>query len=392
MSFEPGGKKPRPSAGGARRILYYRNPMGLPDTSPVPKKDWMGMDYIPVYEGEEQDDGKTVKVSLDKVQRSGVRTEKVEARVLVRPVRAVGSVTIDERRLTVVALRSDGYVEELFVNATGQSVRAGQPLFRVYSSDIVQAQIDLVVAMGMGPRGVTGSDPDRAIRGAMQRLRNLAVPESRIREIRETKALPRTLDWPAPADGTVIGKRIINGQRVQAGDELYRIADLTKVWVIADVAESDLAAVEIGTRASVTLRAYPTQPFDGEVTFIYPEVRTETRTARVRIEVPNLDGRLKVDMYADVVLHAGAGEQPVLTVPASAVIDSGSRQVVLIAKGEGRFEPRPVKLGRRSDGYVEVLEGVTSGEEVVTAATFLIDAESNLKAALQAFTQPEPPK
>jgi Cu(I)/Ag(I) efflux system membrane fusion protein len=186
----------------------------------------------------------------------------------------------------------------------------------------------------------------------------------------------------------VIEKRVINGQRVKAGDELYRIADHTHLWVIADVAESDLSAIKIGTRAIVTVRAYAAQPVEGEVTFIYPELRAETRTARVRIELPNPNDRLKIDMYADIVLQAGADEQPAITVPASAVIDSGTRQIVLIAKGEGRFEPRAVKLGRRGGGYVEVLDGVNKGEEVVTAATFLIDAESNLKAALQAFTQP----
>ena len=160
----------------------------------------------------------------------------------------------------------------------------------------------------------------------------------------------------------------------------------------SDVAESDLPTIKIGTRATVTVRAYPAQPIEGEVTFIYPELRMETRTARVRIEIPNPDGRLKIDMYADVLFQAGADEQPAIAIPASAVIDSGTRQVVLVAKGEGRFEPRAVKLGRRGDGYVEVLDGISKGEEVVTAATFLIDAESNLRAALQAFTQPEAPK
>jgi membrane fusion protein, copper/silver efflux system len=352
--------------------------MGLPDTSPVPKKDWMGMDYIPVYEGEEQDDGKTVKVSLDKVQRSGVRTEKAEERVIVHPVRGVGTVMHDESRLTIVTMRSDGYIEELFVNKTGQHVHAGEPLFRVYSPDIVAAQIDLRVG------------------GAEQRLRNLGVPDSHIREVRAGKN-PLSLVWPAPATGDVIEKRVINGQRVKAGDELYRIADHAHVWVMADVAEADLPAVRIGTRATVMVRAYMAQPIEGEVTFIYPELKAETRTARVRIEVPNPDGRLKIDMYADVVFQTGADESPVITVPASALIDSGVRQIVLVAKGEGRFEPRPVKLGRRGDRYVEVLEGVSKGEEVVTSATFLIDAESNLKAALQAFTQkdftqPEAPK
>jgi Cu(I)/Ag(I) efflux system membrane fusion protein len=394
ISFEPAGKKPAATAGGPRKILYYRNPMGLPDTSPVPKKDWMGMDYIPVYEGEEQDDGKTVKVSLDKVQRSGVRTETVETRVIVRPVRAVGTVMHDESRLTIVTMRSDGFIEDLFVSRTGQHVHAGEPLFRVYSADIQRAQIDLLTAMGTSQRGsgVTASDASRNVEGALQRLRNLAVPESRIREVRETGANPRTLDWPAPVTGDVIEKKVINGQRVQAGQELYRIADHAHLWVIADVAESDLSAIKIGTRASVTVRAYASQPIEGEVTFIYPELRAETRTARVRIEIPNPDGRLKVDMYADVVFQAGAKEDPAIAVPASAVIDSGTRQVVLVVKGEGRFEPRAVKLGRRGDGYVEILDGISKGEEVVTAATFLIDAESNLKAALQAFTQPEAPK
>jgi Cu(I)/Ag(I) efflux system membrane fusion protein len=393
ISFEPGGKKPTPTAAGPRKILYYRNPMGLPDTSPVPKKDWMGMDYIPVYEGEQQDDGKTVKVSLDKIQRSGVRTEAVEARVIMHPVRAVGTVMHDESRLTVVTMRSDGFVEDLFVSRTGQHVHAGEPLFRVYSADIQRAQIDLLIAIGTGQRGsgVPAPDANRNLEGALQRLRNLAVPESRIREVREKGVNPRTLDWPAPATGDVIEKKIINGQRVQAGQELYRIADHSHLWVIADVAEADLHAIKIGTRANVTVRAYAAQPIEGEVTFIYPELRAETRTARVRIEIPNPDGRLKVDMYADVVFQTGAAE-PVAAVPASAVIDSGTRQVVLVAMGEGRFEPRPVKLGVRGDGYVEVREGVSKGEEVVTSATFLIDAESNLRAALQAFTQPEAPK
>ena len=360
-----------------RRILYYHNPMGLPDTSPVPKKDSMGMDYIPVYADEAQDDTKFVKVSLEKVQRSGVRTQAVESRVIVHPVRAVGTVVHDETRLTIVAMRSEGFIEDLFVNKTGEHVHEGQPLFRVYSPEIQKAQVDFLFGLS--------STKD----GPVQRLRNLGVPEAHIRKLQETRTNLRTVDWLSPAAGDVIDKRVINGQRVNAGDELYRIAEHSQLWVIADVAESDLAALKIGTRAVVTVRAYPMQPFEGKITFIYPHLRTETRTARVRIEVPNPDGRLKVDMYADVTFQTGTDEAPALAVPASAIIDSGARQVVLLAKGEGRFEPRPVKLGRRGDDYVEILEGVTKSEEVVTSAMFLIDAESNLKAALQAFTQPE---
>lgn len=388
--FTPPPANPQ-SAPGQRKVRFYRNPMGLADVSPVPKKDSMGMDYIPVYEGDEQSDGTTVKVSLDKIQRTGVRTEPAEMRVLVQPVRAVGTVAIDERRLTIVTLRSDGYIEDLFVNTTGQSVHAGEPLFRVYSPQIQQAQIDLL-AVGTGQRGIAAADTESFLNGAMQRLRNLGVPESRIREVRDSGINPRTLDWPAPAGGTVLAKRIINGQRVSAGDELYRIADLSRVWVIADVAESDLADVRPGTPATVTFKAYPRQPVDGVVTFIYPEVRTETRTVRVRIEVLNPDELLKPDMYADVVFHVAADRAPVTSVPTSAVLDDGMRQIVLVAKGEGRFEPRPVKLGRRGDGYVEIVEGLRQGEEIVIAATFLIDAESNLQTALKTFSEQVPVK
>jgi Cu(I)/Ag(I) efflux system membrane fusion protein len=378
------------AAQSGRKVLFYRNPMGLPDTSPVPKKDSMGMDYIPVYDGDVQEQGSTVKLSVERIQRSGVRIEPAQSLVLAQAVRAVGAVALDERRLTVVSMRSEGYVEDLFVDTTGQTVRKGESLFRVYSPDIQQALADLLVVSGRGQSAPAMGQS--SLNGTMRRLRNLGVPEIRIQELRESGVNPRTIDWPSPASGTIISKRIINGQRISAGDELYRIADLSLVWVIADVAEADLADIKPGTRASVIFRAYMGAPVEGVVTFIYPEMRAETRTARVRIEVPNPDGRLKTDMYADVVFHIEGSGIPVATVPSSAIIDSGSRQVVLVAKGEGRFEPRAVKLGRRGDGRVEIVEGLTAGEEVVTSATFLIDAESNLQTALKAFTQPGPAK
>jgi Cu(I)/Ag(I) efflux system membrane fusion protein len=373
------------------KILYYRNPMGHPDTSPVPKKDSMGMDYIPVYE-DEQDDGKTVKVSLDKIQRTGVRTEKIEAQTVSRTVRGVGTVQHDESLMWVVTVRSDGYVEDLFVNRTGQHVRKGEPLFRFYSAQIQLAQADLLVALRA--EGTSSkSEANRNLAGAMQRLRNLDVPDSRIEEVRKTIANPRTLDWASPATGDIVEKKVIEGQRVMAGDELFRIADHSSVWVVAEVAEADVAAIKVGMRATVTLRAFSTTPHEGVVTFIYPEMlKPETRTVSVRIELPNPDGLMKPGMYADVVFQPDGGEAPVTAVPVSAVIDSGTRQVVLVAKGEGRFEPREVKLGRRGDGFTEVTEGLQPGEEVVVSANFLIDAESNLKAALQSFSQQEMPQ
>jgi membrane fusion protein, copper/silver efflux system len=373
-------------ASSKRKILYYRNPMGHPDTSPVPKKDPMGMDYIAVY-ADDEDDPNTVKVSLDKIQRSGVRTEKVATRPLTRTVRGIGTVEHDESLLWIVTVRSDGYVEDLFVNKTGQHVREGEPLFRFYSPQIQLAQADLVVAM-RAEGASAKSDTSRNVAGAIQRLRNLGVPDSRIDEVRNSLTNPRTIDWASPATGDVIEKKVIEGQRVAAGDELFRIADHANVWVVAEVAEADIAAIKVGSPATVTLRASAGEPHEGVVSFIYPEMmKPETRTISVRIELPNPDGNIKTGMYADVLFRAGEGDAPATAIPDSAIIDSGTRQIVLVAKGEGRFEPREVKLGRRGEGYTEVTSGLELGEEVVTSATFLIDAESNLKAALQAFSQ-----
>jgi membrane fusion protein, copper/silver efflux system len=373
-------------ASSKRKILYYRNPMGHPDTSPVPKKDPMGMDYIAVY-ADDEGDPNTVKVSLDKIQRSGVRTEKVATRPLTRTVRGIGTVEHDESLLWIVTVRSDGYVEDLFVNKTGQHVREGEPLFRFYSPQIQLAQADLVVAMrAEGASAKSGTS--RNVEGAIQRLRNLGVPDSRIDEVRNSLTNPRTIDWASPATGDVIEKKVIEGQRVAAGDELFRIADHANVWVVAEVAEADIAAIKVGSPATVTLRASAGEPHEGVVSFIYPEMmKPETRTISVRIELPNPDGNIRTGMYADVLFRAGEGDAPATAIPDSAIIDSGTRQIVLVAKSEGRFEPREVKLGRRGEGYTEVTSGLELGEEVVTSATFLIDAESNLKAALQAFSQ-----
>lgn len=366
---------------GKGKLLYYRNPMGLADTSPVPKKDWMGMDYIPVYEGEEQEAG-TVKVSLDRVQRSGVRSEPAAMRVLARPVRAPGVAKPDERTMRNVSLRADGFIDKLYVNALGQHVNAGDPMFVVYSPQMVSVQVDYRNAIRSFARDTFTEQ------GALQRLRNLGVPEDVIERVK-TSPDPRLLiTWPAPVSGVVMAKNIVEGQMAKAGDELYRLADLSSIWVIADVAEQELGAVKIGAPTRLTFRAFPGETFTGKVTFILHELDPATRTGKVRIEVKNPEHRIKHEMFADVEIDSGADARPVLTVPVSSVIDSGNRQVVLVDKGDGRFQPRPVTLGARGDDYVAILKGLQDGEQVVTAATFLIDAESNLKAALQAFTAP----
>jgi Cu(I)/Ag(I) efflux system membrane fusion protein len=252
-------------------------------------------------------------------------------------------------------------------------------MFVVYSPQIVSVQVDYRSARG-------SSDGDRRQWGALQRLRNFGLPESLIEEIRSSPQPLMQITWPAPVTGVVMTKNVVEGQMAKAGAELYRLADLSSIWVIADVAEQDIGLVKIGAPAKLSFRAFPGAGFQGKVTFILHELDAATRTAKVRIEVKNPEHRIKHEMYADVEIDAGAGEAPRLSVPASAIIDSGSRQVVLIDKGEGQFQPRAVKLGLRGDGFVEVLDGVKEGENVVVAANFLIDAESNLKAALAGFT------
>ncbi len=376
--------RPVPTKGEKRdrKILFYRNPMGLPDTSPTPKKDWMGMDYIPVYADEANDPPGTVRISPVKVQRAGVRTEEVTRRHLTRTIRAVGTIEPDESRLAVVTAKFGGFVEELFVPVTGATVRAGAPLMRVWieSAEILQKQSDLLTAL----RG-TGrpDDADRAARN----LRLFGISDAVINRLRDTREPVRSIVLTAPADGTVLQKPAVVGMRFASGETLFKTADLSRVWVMTQVSERDLALLRVGQTARVAVKAYTEEFREGQVAFVYPELSTATRTATVRIELPNADRRLKTGLYADVEIETRA-EGAVVAIPDSAVIDSGNRRVAFVSKGEGVFEPRHVVLGRRGNGFVEVRTGVAVGERIVITGNFLIDAESNLRAALATFTAP----
>jgi membrane fusion protein, copper/silver efflux system len=378
VSFEERAPETMTAKGGDRgKIRFYRNPMGLPDTSPTPKKDSMGMDYLPVYEGD-QDDDSSFKVSAGKLQKAGVQTEVVERRTLSTAVRAPGTVQEDERRKSVVALRFEGFIDTVENVTTGTHVHKGQRLMRIYGPSLSSAAAEYLSALNARPD--TGIS-NQALKGARRRLENLDAPEKFIADIERTREIPAYVSWPAPQDGEIVERVAVNGMRAAPGDVLFRLADHDVVWVLADIAERDLSLIEVGQKASVRLRAYPDRVFVGNVTLIYPHLMAETRTARIRIELPNPDDVLKPDMYADVEIATGT-EAPVVTVSSSAVIDSGERQVVLLDKGDGRFEPRPVKLGRSGGGRVEIKEGLAENDEVVVSANFLIDAESNLKAAL----------
>jgi Cu(I)/Ag(I) efflux system membrane fusion protein len=377
----------------AGKILYYRNPMGLPDTSPVPKKDPMGMDYVPVYEGGEPAQklpAGTVKISLDKVQLLGVRTEPVVPRELRRTVNAVGTIQANERLLYKVAPRFEGWIEKLYVNTTGQAVARGQPLMEVYSPDLVTAQEEYLIAL-RGAKELKDSGPEaqavmqRLAEGVLRRLRNWEISDKELLALQQDGKPLRLLPYRSAANGVVLQKPSVQGMRFMPGEVLFEIADLSSVWMLADVSEQDVGLVHLGQEAKLRIVAYPDKAFSGKVVFLYPTIDTETRTAKVRIELANPGALLKPAMFANVELASGHARGKVLAVPESAVLDSGARQVVLVRRGEGLFEPRTVKLGMRADGYIEVMEGLQSGDQVVVRANFLIDAESNLKAALETF-------
>ena len=365
------------------KIKYYRNPMGLPDSSPVPKKDSMGMDYIPVYEGEDSDDG-SVKLSPGKIQRTGVKSEPVMRQSIKSVIRAPGTIQEDERRVSVVALRFEGFVQSVANVTTGDHIHQGQVLMNVYSPALSSAAAEYLSAINAGATG-------KELKGARRRLENLATPEPAIKELERTREISLSIPWLAPQDGEILERNAVNGMRAGPGDVLFRIADHRLVWVVIDVAERDLSQVSVGTAVTIRPRGLGGQTFTGDVALIYPHLMTQTRTARIRVELPNPDELLRPEMYVDAEIETGT-QEPVLAVPESAVLDNGAQRAVLVDKGEGRFEPREVKVGRRGGGYVEITQGLGEGEAVVTSANFLIDAESNLKAALKGFAEASSPQ
>lgn len=379
-----------------RKLLYYRNPMGLADTSPTPKKDQMGMDYIAVYEGEDASgpagtagaaaSPNQVRISTEKIQKLGVRTEAVQMRPLGRTVRAAGRVEPDERRVYVIAPKFEGYVERLHVNVTGQPVAKGQALFEAYSPELVSAQREYAIAMqGTQAMKDAGGEAQSGMRqlaeSSLTRLRNWDLSPAQVTALMKSGQVQRSISFPSPVSGVVTEKKAVQGMRFMPGEMLYQVTDLSSVWVIADLSEQDIGNVKTGAAAKVTVTAYPNEVFSGRVTYVYPTLKADTRSVPVRVELANPGQRLKPAMFAQVELAVG-GKTPVLTVPDTAVIDTGTRRLVLVQAGVGRFEPREVELGGRGENFVEVIKGVSDGEQVVVAANFLIDAESNLKTAV----------
>jgi Cu(I)/Ag(I) efflux system membrane fusion protein len=345
----------------------------------------MGMDYIAVYEGDDSDDG-SVKVSPGKIQRTGVKSEPAARRVIRTMIRAPGAIQLDERRVSVIAMRAESYVQKVADVTTGAHVVKGQPLMEIYSPAMSSAAAEYISTLNSK---VTGGDGSYG-RGSRQRLMNLDMPDAAIVAMEKSRNVPIGIEWTSPRNGIVLERNVIEGMRAQPGETLFRIADHSVVWAIMDVAERDLGSVVVGQRALVRARSFPGREFSGKVNIIYPQINKETRTARVRVELSNPELLLLHDMYVDAEIDTGS-QDAVLAVPESAVLDTGGRQAVLVDKGEGRFEPREVKLGHRGGGYVEIREGLAEDDPVVVSANFLIDAESNLKAALKGFAEGSKP-
>ncbi len=377
---------PAAAAPESGKILYYRHPMGAADTSPVPKKDEMGMDYLPVYEKELANAGQ-IQISPEKIQKLGVKTETLEKRTLTRSIRALGSIQADERRIHAVTPKFEGWISHLYVNATGQTVKRGQPLLEVYSPELLTAQQEYLIArqgrqtLQQGSAQARGT-AEQLTENALQRLHYWDIAPAQLQRLQTRQQALDTLPLQSPVNGVVLEKPAQEGMRFMPGELLFRIADLSTVWLVIEIFEQDIGGVSLGQVAQVHINAYPDRLFSGKVEFIYPTLTAETRTVKVRVELPNTEGLLKPGLYGSVTLAVLDDKDVRLAVPDSAVIDSGARQVVLVQKAEGRFEPHVVKLGLQADGYWEVLAGLDEGDEVVTRANFLIDAESNLKSAL----------
>jgi Cu(I)/Ag(I) efflux system membrane fusion protein/cobalt-zinc-cadmium efflux system membrane fusion protein len=335
-----------------------------------------------------------VPVTLDarRQQLIGVRTAKA-VRVMVTPeVRAVGTVRPDETRQTEVNVKADGWIRDLRADFTGRPVRQGETLFTLYSPDLIATQEEYLLAIRGQTQAIAGQVPElrdystRLVDAARERLRRWDLGEAEIQELEQRGAAFETVPVRSPASGVIVEKTAIEGMHVTPGQTLFRIADLSVVWVEADVYERDVAAVRVGQAATVTLDAYPGQRFAGRATYIYPFVEEQTRTIKVRFQFPNPRGVLKPGMYANVELATPASSA--LSVPADAVLDSGREQVVFVALGDGYFEPRRVRLGRRVGATVEITEGLKEGEDVATGATFFLDSESQLQAVIRGFAPP----
>jgi Cu(I)/Ag(I) efflux system membrane fusion protein len=381
------------------KIAFYRNPMDPKITSPVFTKDSMGMDYIPVYESELKgaeappvEGLATVKIDAGRQQLIGLTTATAVEGAVGGAIRTTARVAVDETRVRHIHVKVDGYVEKLFVDFVGKPVAQGQPLFSLYSPDFVSAQEEFFLAQktqkDLAGGSLAGSGKE-LLEAARRRMELWDVPPAELDQIERSGQVRRTLTLRSPISGVVTAKSVVEGIRVTPADTTFEITDLSRVWGIADVYESELPKVRVGMPADLVLGSLPGRSFRGRVAFVDPQVDPKSRTVKVRVELPNPKGELKPEMYGEMSLQSQARKG--LTIPVDAVLDAGVRKIVFVALGEGRFQPREVQVGANLGESVEILGGLKKGEAVVSRANFLVDSESRLKAALAQFTtQPAP--
>ena len=341
------------------------------------------MEGMPGMENMPMGTGAAVEITPEHQRAFGITFGTAEQRPLADEIRATGSVVIDETRIVTVAPRFGGFVERLYVDFTGRPVTRGQPLLEIYSPELVSAQEELLLALRLEREMGTPHGSSELARAARQRLRAWDISDAQIDEVIRTGEARRTIPLHAPASGVVIDKPVTRGQSVQAGEKLYSIADLSRVWVEAELREADAAAIRVGALADVELTGVPGRSLRGRVEYVYPTIQSEARTLKARISVPNPDGSVRPGMFATVRLRMAA--RSALTVPASAVINTGQRTLVFVDLGGGRFKPQEIIAGRTAGEFTEVISGVEPGQRVVTSAQFLLDSESNLAEVMKSM-------
>lgn len=350
-----------------------------------------GMTLVPVEEEQKMEEMEmpqgTVQISPEKQQLIGVTFAKAEFRTIIKTVRTVARLTYDETRLKDINTKFPGWIENLYADFRGQLVNKGQPLFSIYSPELVAAQEEYLLALKAVSYFGSRADSEEAkssaslLNAARRRLVNWDITEEQIQRLKKSGTPLKGMAFHAPFSGFVIEKNILQGKFVNPGEKLYTLADISRIWALADIYEYELPFISPGQKVQLELPYLPEENFEGRIAYVYPYLENATRTVKVRIELPNKNFKLKPEMYGAALIHRNLGEK--LTVPRSAVLDSGTRTIVFIDRGEGYFEPREVRLGVKTDDYFEVLEGIHAGERVVTSANFLIDSESKLKSAIR---------
>jgi RND family efflux transporter MFP subunit len=393
-----GASKPAVSAPPARKKILYRSTMNPKEVSDRPGKDSMGMEMERVEVEEISPGGSQVEglagvgIPIRKQQLIGVRTEIVKRAPFVRTISAVGRVAVDETRLRHIHTKVEGWIEKLYVNATGEKVRIGQPLLSIYSPELLATQGEYLLALRSRAALGEGATPealkraDELLESSRRRLLLYDFTPGQIEELKKSGEPSRAVTLFSPVSGYVLQRSVTGGEKIDAGTQILDVADLSLIWVIASIYEYEVPFLKIGQPASMTFASLPGRKFQGKVSLIYPVLEASTRTVQVRIELQNPDMELKPDMFTQVELQASLGDR--LTVPDGAVLSSGTRDIVFVAKGDGYFEPRQVRIGLRLPDAMEVLEGLSEGERVVTSGNFLIDSESRLKSALEAAAAP----